>query len=114
MSKLAEVQKNIVFQWEKMIANGRLPVMEYQIGEDDYLIVDLELVDEGSAILFSFDRYPFPTADVWFSGDVIKVLDNYQITIDEFTDDLDIYLQQIDQEMLEGFILPNGLYYCED
>lgn len=114
MSKLTEVQKTIVYQWEKMIASGRIPVMEYQIGEDDYLQVDLALVDNGSAILFSFDRRPFPTADVWFSGDVIPVLNNFQIVIDEYTDDLNIYLQQIDQEMLEGFILPNGLYYCEE
>lgn len=114
MSKLAEVQKTIVYQWEKMIKAGRIPVLEYQIGEDDYLQVDLELVDDGAAIIFSFDRYPFPTADVWFSGDVIPVLDNYQITIDEYTEKLDIYLQQIDQEMMEGFILPNGLYYCEE
>ena len=113
MKKLIEVQKTIAYQWEKMIKAGRLPIMEYQIGEDDYLIVDLELVDEGSAILFSFDRYPFPTAEIWFSGEVIKVLDNYQITIDEYTDNLDSYLQQVEQEMLEGFILPNGLYYCE-
>ena len=113
MSHLADVQKSIACQWEKMIASGRLPIMEYQIGEDDFLQVDLALVDEGSAILFSFDRYPFPTADVWFSGDVVPVLNNYQITIDEFTDSLDLYLQQIDQEMMEGFILPNGLYYCE-
>ena len=113
MSHLADVQKSIACQWEKMIASGRLPIMEYQIGEDDFLQVDLALVDEGSAILFSFDRYPFPTADVWFSGDVVPVLNNFQITIDEFTDSLDLYLQQIDQEMMEGFILPNGLYYCE-
>ena len=114
MSHLADVQKSIAYQWKKMIASSRLPVMEYQIGEDDYLIVDVALVDNGSAIIFSFDRRPFPTADVWFSGGVIPVLDNYQITIDEYTDNLDIYLQQIDQEMLEGFILPNGLFYCED
>lgn len=114
MSKLTEVQKTIVYQWEKMIKAGRLPIMEYQIGEDDYLQVDLALVDEGSAILFSFDRHPFPTAGVWFSGEVIPVLDNFQITIDEYTDGLDIYLQQIDQEITEGFLLPNGLYYCED
>lgn len=114
MSKLADVQKTIVYQWEKMVKAGRVPVLEYQIGEDDYLQVDVDLVDNGSAILFSFDRRPFPTDDVRFSGDVIPVLDNYQITIDEFTDRLDLYLQQIDQEMLEGFILPNGLYYSED
>ena len=113
MSHLADVQKSIACQWEKMIASGRLPIMEYQIGEDDFLQVDLALVDDGAAILFSFDRYPFPTADVWFSGDVVPVLNNYQITIDEYSDRLDLYLQQIDQEILEGFILPNGLYYCE-
>ena len=113
MKKLIETQKKIAYQWEKMIKAGRLPIMEYQIGEDDFLQVDLALVDDGAAIIFSFDRYPFPTADVWFSGDVVPVLNNFQITIDEFTDSLDLYLQQIDQEMMEGFILPNGLYYCE-
>lgn len=114
MSHLADVQKSIVYQWNKMIASGRIPVLEYQIGEDDWLQVDVALVDNGSAILFSFDRRPFPAADVWFSGDVIPVLNNFQIVIDEYTDKLDLYLQQIDKEMLEGFILPNGLYYCED
>lgn len=114
MSQLADVKKSIVHQWNKMIASGRIPIIEYQIGEDDFLQVDLELVDDGSAILFSFDRHPFPTANVWFSGEVVPVLDNFQITIDEYNDKLNLYLQQIDQEMLEGFILPNGLYYCED
>lgn len=114
MSKLADVKKSIAYQWEKMIASGRIPVLEYQIGEDDFLQVDVDLVDDGSAILFSFDRHPFPTADVWFSGEVVPVLNNFQITINEYTDRLDLYLQQIDQEMMEGFILPNGLYYCED
>ena len=113
MKKLIEAQKKIAYQWGKMINSGLLPVIEYQIGKDDFLQVDLALVDGGSAILFSFDRYPFPTANVWFSGEVVPVLNNFQITIDEYTDRLDLYLQQIDQEMLDGFILPNGLYYCE-
>ena len=113
MSKLAEVQKTIVYQWNKMIASGRIPVIKYQIGESEFLQVDLELVDNSSAIIFSFDRRPFPTADVFFSGDVVPVLDNYQITIDEYSNRLGLYLQQVDREMMEGFILPNGLHYCE-
>ena len=111
MDKLLEVQKSLKNQWDAMINSGRTPVIEYQIGEDDYLMVEISFVGEG--LLFSFDDKPFPTCEVFFSCDVVKVLNNYQITFDEYVDNLDIYLQIIDREITEGFILPNGLYYCE-
>ena len=111
MKTLQQVQTEIRAQWDAMIQSGRIPVMEFQVSEDEYLNVDIKLSDDNTALLFSFDKDPL--YEVYFSGEVEKVLNNYQITIDEYCDKLDIYLQQINGEITEGYLLPNNLYYCE-
>ena len=111
MKTLQQAQADIRYQWEVMIRSGRIPVIEYQISEDDYLIVDIELSDDNTGLLFSFDKDPL--YDTHFSGEVVKVLNNYQLNIDEYCNKLDIYLQQINLEIIEGYLLPNNLYYCE-
>lgn len=97
-------------QWQTMIESGRIPVLEYQVSEDDWLLVDVSLI-EGEGLLFSFDKEI--AFDTHFSGEVEKVLNHYQVNFDEYFDNLDHYLQLIDSEMTEGYLLPNGLYYTD-
>ena len=111
MKTLHQVKTEIRFQWDVMIKSGRIPVMEFQVSDDEYLIVDIELSEDNTQLLFSFDKEPL--YEVYFSGEVEKVLNNYQITIDKYRDRLDEYLQQINLEIIEGYLLPNNLYYCE-
>ena len=50
------MSKVIKQQWQQMINNGTMPLFEIQITESDYLLVDLELSDNG--IRFAFDTRP--------------------------------------------------------
>lgn len=102
--------KTLKDQWDTMINSGRIPVLEYQVSEDKWLTVNIYF--RGSCLLFSFDKEPI--CDTYFSGEIEKVLDNYQIDFDWCFDNLDRYLQMIDQEMTEGYLIPNNLYYVED
>lgn len=92
-------------EWENMRC---FPIFEYKISENDWLVVDIQLSDDNQEIEFYFDS---DNKKNWFSGEVITINDNcYKITVDpDFS--LDEHLQLIDQEMTEGYLLPNGLYY---
>ena len=86
------------------------PILEYKTGESDYLVVVLLLSEDNLEIEFSFDS---DNKKTWFSGDVIVINDNrYKITVDPDMS-LDEHIQLIDQEMIEGYLLPNGLY-CDE
>lgn len=83
-------------------------IFEYKISETDYLVVELSLSKDNQEIEFSFDS---DNKKTWFSGEVITINDNrYKITVDPDMS-LDDHIQLIDQEMTEGYLLPNGLYY---
>lgn len=109
MSNLNSVKNSIKAQFDAMLSRGTIPCFEYQISEDDYLLVNLELSDNG--LLFSFDS---DNKRVAFDG-VIEVINNnhYLLPFDEYFDDLDYYLQMIDENMTEGYLLVNDLYYSE-
>ncbi len=111
MNDLQKNQLAIRKQWDQMTESGIMPLLELQTGEDEYLVVDIELSADNAALLFSFDKDPL--FDTYFSGEIEKVCNNYQLLIDEYCDNLDIYLQQIDLEILDSYLLPNNLYYCE-
>ena len=86
------------------------PVIEYQTGKYDWLVVYIQLSDDNQEIEFSFDS---DNKKTWFSGDVITINENrYKITVDPYMS-LDEHIQLIDQEMTEGYLLPNGLY-CDE
>ena len=107
---LYSLTKSIRFQWEELIHSGRIPVIEYKISESDYLIVELSLSDDNREIEFSFDS---DNKKTWFSGDVTTINSNrYKIQVD-LDMSLDEHIQLIDQEMTEGYLLPNGLYCYE-
>ena len=84
------------------------PIFEYKISESDYLVVELSLSEDNQEIEFSFDS---DNKKTWFSGDVVTINDNrHKITVDPDMS-LDHHLQSINDEMTEGYLLPNGLYY---
>ena len=73
---------------------------------DEYLIVNIQISDKG--VKFSFDSDNKRTA---FDDDIVVINDNrYLLPFDEYMQDLDLYLQMIDQNITEGFLLPNDLY----
>lgn len=104
------MNNSIRTEWEKMISNGIIPVIEYQTGKNEWLVVYIQLSDDNHEIEFSFDS---DNKKTWFSGDVVIINDNrYKITVDPDMS-LDEHIQLIDQEMTEGYLLPNGLFYDE-
>lgn len=101
---------NLESEWQAMINRGTHPMFEYQIGENDYLIVNLEFTDNG--IEFSFDS---DNKRVAFDGDIKVINDNrYLMPFDVFTDSLDCYLETIHANITEGYLIVNGMLYSED
>ena len=101
------MNNSIRTEWENMRC---FPIFEYKISESDYLVVELSLSEDNREIEFSFDS---DNKKTWFSGDVTTINSNrYKIPVDPDMS-LDEHIQLIDQEMTEGYLLPNGLYYYE-
>jgi hypothetical protein len=95
--------------WNQMLSRGRIPCMEYQISADEWLLVNIELTDNG--LEFSFDS---DEKETFFSDDIKEINDCRFLLPFEFErDGIDDYLQQIDAEITEGFLIPNDLYYVE-
>lgn len=94
-------------EWQAMLACDTMPLFEISLVNGEYLIVDIELLAEKEEIRFSFDTY---AKEVFFSGQ-IKYCNSclFALPISEYDESLDELLQEIHSEVLEGFILPNGL-----
>lgn len=90
-----------------MINNGIIPALEYEMLNGDWLVVDIELTDNG--LRFSFDNMDLST---WFSGDIIGQRDGiyFILPFDDHIDSLDDMLARINDEIIEGFLIPNNLY----
>ena len=95
-------------QWSAMLERQIIPVLEYKLPQDEWLTVDIDMTAKG--LFFTFDEDNKP---VHFSGEVTKKGDSYFLKFDPCFEDLDSYLQQIDQAITEGYILPNELYTTE-
>lgn len=123
---IAQVKRAIFKQWQDMINNGRIPVMEYKLNNGEWLEVDIGLpimtticpitgkqlssAIAGRYISFSFDQGEYKT---FFDGSIKGENGDYKMPLDECFDNLDYYLQEIASNILEGFIVANGLY-CEE
>lgn len=123
---IEQVKQAIFKQWQTMLNNGRIPVMEYKLNNGEWLEVDIALPVvtttcpitgkqlsssiEGSYISFSFDQGKYET---FFDGNIKGANGYYKMPLDEYFDNLDYYLQEIARNIEEGFILANDLY-CED
>jgi hypothetical protein len=96
-------------EWDAMLNRGIIPVMEFQISENDWLIVDIEYTDKG--LEFSFDSNNKP---VCFDGEIVVINDNrYLLPFDEYFG-LDAHLEMISNNITEGYLLPNDLYYSAE
>lgn len=95
--------------WQAMLGRGIIPCFEYQISEDDWLLVNLEFTNEG--LEFSFDS---DNKQVSFDGEIIVINDNRYLLPWDLDMSLDNHLEMISENMAEGYLLVNDLYYCED
>jgi len=85
---------------------------EIEIPEDEYLLVQFCYNKEFNGIEFSADF----AEPVHFSDDVIRLHPEgnyFVIKFNEYFDDLNYYIEQISDEISEGYILPNDLYVDE-
>lgn len=81
---------------------------EYEIREDDYLLVNFEPLDHGIKFSFCIDHQTF------FSGEIEKTCTGFIIPFDEYTENLDSYFELADLEIMEGYLLPNNLLRDDD
>lgn len=97
-------------QYQEMIARGTIPVFEFKTVAGEFITVDIGITDSG--VSFEFDT---EEKDTHFSGNVANEGGYvYVYQFDEFQESLDWYLQEIYQEMVEGYIIPNGIELVED
>jgi len=81
-----------------------MPLFEYALPDDEYLVVNLTADNKG--LYFSFDEN---SLDVSFDGEIEKVGGSYHLPWDDCFG-LDEHLQTIDNNMTEGFLMPNNLF----
>ena len=81
--------------------------MEYETSDGDYLTVDIELISSG--VLFTMDAVTCED-DLWFSDSIVQDGNEFIMPYDEYFEDLDYYLQEIDREVIEGYLIPNNLF----
>ena len=108
---MTPLQTTINAEFEAMLRRGLVPCFEYPLSTGDYLLVELELSEKG--LHFSFDSDDKP---VWFDGIVTRLNGNhYYIAWGDMDEDanLDSLLCLVDDNMSEGYLLPNGLLSSE-
>jgi hypothetical protein len=96
-------------EWQAMLDRGIIPCFEYQISEDDWLLVDLEFTDDGLEFSFYSDN-----KRVAFDGGIEVINDNRYMLPWDIDMSLDSHLEMISENITEGYLLVNDLYYCED
>ena len=107
MNDLQNVAKKVGAEFEAMLDAGRIPVFEFECeknGKREWYIVELSMHVDGI-------QFDIPDSDVttWFSGNIVKLSDTgYLLPFDECFDNLDYYLSEINQEITEGYFMPNG------
>lgn len=92
--------------WRELMTSDLLPVMQFELKDDNWLLVDFSVDEEG--ITFSFDTDNLP---VYFDGDVQPRGNNtFFLPWHEYDFTLDSQLQLISDNIKDGFILANNLY----
>lgn len=101
----------------------KLPLFEIQIkGDNEYLIVDLSIKYKQSktgtlypvGVQFSFDQRepsaPYKELQCFFDGAIKGKHGNYVLPFDTCFS-LDEHMQTVYDNIIEGFIMPNDLYF---
>ena len=92
---------------DQFISKRGLFLFEIEMIDEEFLLVDLTLTDKG--ILFEADF----THSVYFDGDIIAKGNNvflYPFDYSYELETLDEYLNNISENIAEGYLLPNNLY----
>jgi len=102
-------------QYNEMLDNGILPIMEFELANGEFCTVILGITDkqnkEHQGVLFDIENSK--CMPVWFDGVIEKVGSVYCLPFDECFDNLDYYLEMISDNVLEGFLLANGIVLKE-
>lgn len=98
--------QKICKQFDDMLIQGSIPVFEFQCkdehGNVDWYTFELSMHPDG--VCLEFDA----TLKTWFSGYVVKLSDyRYLLPFDDRFDNLDEYLEEINLEIIEGYLIPN-------
>ena len=99
-------------QFNQILDRGNIPCFEYEISNGDYLLVDIQITDKQAntqGLLFSFDTDNKPVS---FYGDIVTFENNnnlFLLPFDEYSEDLDYYLQGLYENIIEGYLIPNEL-----
>ena len=102
---MANLNKKIKSVKNQFDALNCLPLFEFEIANDDHLLVNLAMTRKGIEFRFDADG-----KKEFFSGDIIKTGKNsFLLKCDRYTDNLDSYLEQIHSEIMEGYIMPHNL-----
>ena len=76
---------------------------EYTLPDDEYLTVEISIVELGICVSGDFEQPRY------FSGEVINTPLGFVLPFDsDFT--IDAHLEQVSNEITEGYLLPNDLY----
>lgn len=109
MKKLG-LKAGLQVEWDSVVARGRCTLFEFNIGENDWLEVNLNFLDlkVNGGLYFEFDLMDYPT---FFSGNVKKYQSGYYIPFCKYNESLQYYLEECYNELVEGFLIPNQLDY---
>ena len=97
--------QTITTQFVEMVNAGRMPILEMELGNDEFLLVDLS-IDVNVGMIFSFDTNDMPVS---FDGDIIELSKNqFALPFDEYTTKHGM-LEMIYDNVQDGFISYNNL-----
>ena len=96
-------------EWQEMLERGIMPVMEFQTSPDDWLLVEIELHEHGLQFTFDSDN-----KRVAFDEEISVINDNCYRLVFDMDSTLDQHIQYIHENIVEGYLLVNNLYYCEE
>jgi len=97
--------QTILEQFEQMIQSGRIPLFEYELNNGEFLLVHVACTE--TEIKFNFDD---SLGSVYFDVEIQGNSGFYSYQFDNEYDTLNRLLELIDANIMEGYILPNGLY----
>ena len=100
---------HILQNWEESRSRGTIPLVLFELKNDDLLIVQIGVTD--TEITFNFD---VEHGEPRFDGEIIGENGYYSIVYDVEYDTLDGLLEMVMENINEGYIAVYGLYPEEE